>query len=125
MMKDDTQYLLDDILASWHKWRRGWNGAQHTSCAMFTGVLSSRQWDTENDVIDGALNSETMKAVDFHVDELEPIHRTALQIQARNLVTGRSVWHSARLPEDIKERAVILMDARTKLLTRLLGAGVL
>lgn len=125
-MTENTRYMLDDLLADWHKWARGWSGvAEHESCAMFTGVISSRQWDSENDVIDSALHSAQMTAFDFHVNELEPLHRTALQIQARNLVTGRSVWSSARLPVDVEERAIILMKARNCLTNRLKDAGIL
>ena len=125
-MKDDTRYLLDSLLADWHKWARGWTGvAAYGSCAMFTGVKSSRQWDSEGDVLDGALHDSQMKAFDFHVNELEPLHRTALQIQARNLVTGKSVWTSVRLPTSIEERAIILTIARNSLTNRLISAGVL
>ena len=125
-MNDDTRYILDDLLAEWHRWAKGWAGvAAHGACAMFTGVKSSRQWDGEGDVIDGALHNTQMAAVDFHVNELEPLHRTALQIQARNLVTGRSVWTSARLPVDVEARVVILSQARNNLTKRLTSAGIL
>lgn len=125
-MKDETRYILDDLLAEWHRWAKGFQPvASHGTSAMFTGVKSSRQWDSENEATDGSLHNEQMKAVDFAVNELEPLHRTALQIQARNLVTGRSVWKSARLPEDVKERAVILADARINLQKRLTILGIM
>lgn len=121
-----TRYLLDEILSDWHRWARGWSGvAVASSCAMFANVKSSNQWDSESDVVDGELHNKTMKAVDFHVNELEPLHRTALQIQARNLSTGYHVWHSARLPSDVAQRAVILAEARNKLTQRLTKAGIL
>ena len=122
----ETRYVLDEILSDWHRWARGWSGvAASRACAMFSNVKSSKQWDSEGDVTDAALHNDQMKTVDFHVNELEPLHRTALQIQARNLVTGVSVWHSARLPSDVSLRAVILADARNKLTERLKNAGVL
>lgn len=121
-----TRYLLDEILSDWHRWARGWSGVQaSSSCAMFTNAKSSRQWDSEDDVTDTALHNEQMKSVDFHVNELEPLHRTALQLQARNLATGFHVWHSARLPSDVGQRAVILGDARNILTQRLTKAGIL
>lgn len=92
---------------------------------MFSSVKSSKQWDSECDVTDTALHNAQMKAVDFHVNELDPVHRTALQLQARNLATGFSVWQSARLPSDVAKRAVILADARNKLTQRLTIAGIL
>lgn len=125
-MRDDSRYILDDLLSQWHRWAEGWTGVSaHGSCAMFTSVKSSRQWDGESDVIDGELHNAQMKALDFHVSELEPLHRTALQIQARNLVTGYSVWNSARLPQNLEERQLILSDARINLTKRLTSAGIM
>lgn len=125
-MRDDSRYHLDEILASWHAWATGWTGvAAHGACAMFAGFRSSRQWDGEDDIVDATIHNTKMKAVDFHVSELAPMHRTALQINARNLATGRSVWTSARLPADIHERARVLADARNALTNRLQNAGVM
>ncbi len=125
-MRDDSRYHLDGILCDWHRWASGWTGvAAHGACAMFAGFRSSRQWDGDDDIADATIHNTKMKAVDFHVSELVPMHRTALQIQARNLHTGRSVWSSARLPADVKERAVVLADARVALTKRLTSAGVL
>jgi len=125
-MHDDARYLLDDLLAEWHRWAKGWQdvSAPKTS-AMFSAVKISRQWDSEDDVLDGSIHNAQMKAFDFHVNELQPLQRTALQINARNLVTGRSVWTSARLPQDIEARAIILRDARNDLMKRLVCAGIL
>ena len=125
-MKDDSRYHLDGILCDWHRWATGWTGvAAHGACAMFAGFRSSRQWDGEGDIADATIHNTRMKAVDFHVSELAPMHRTALQIQARNLSTGRSVWNSARLPADVQERALVLADARIALTKRLQTAGVM
>ena len=122
----NTRYLLDEILSDWHRWACGWRGISvHGASAMFVSVISSKQWDSESDVTDSALHNAQMKAVDIHVNELDPLHRTALQLQARNLVTGFSVWQSARLPSDVAQRAVILADARNKLTMRLTSAGIL
>jgi hypothetical protein len=52
-------------------------------------------------------------------------HRTALQLNARNLCTGRSVWTSARLPADAEMRAHILANARVSLTVKLQNAGIL
>lgn len=126
MMRNESDYLISDLLASWHKWASGWSGvAAHGSCAMFTGVRSSRQWDSANDVVDGSLHNDQMKAIDFIVMEMEPVHRTAIQIKARNLATGNSVWSSPRLPKDPEERAVLMMEAMNALTKRLFGAGML
>ena len=125
-MNEDAAYKLDDILQEWHRWCNGFQlVAEHGSCAMFTGVKSSRQWDSENDAIDGSLHNSEMETVDFRIGELEPIHRTAIDINARNLVTGRSVWTSARLPEDLEQRQIILREARNILTKHLTADGIL
>jgi len=125
-MKDETRYILDSLLEEWHRWAKGYAiTGSHGTAPMFQGMASSRQWDSESDVVDGTLHNAQMEAVDFHIGELQPMYRTAIQIQARNLHTGRSVWTSARLPENIEERAVILLAARNELSTRLANAGVM
>lgn len=126
MMRNDIDNILDSLLQDWHIWASNFRHvAQSGSCAMFTDVKSSRQWQDADEVLDNAKHKSTMKAVDFHINELEPSHRTALQIKARNLYTGVSVWTSARLPTDPEARAVILMQAKSALLQRLNAAGVM
>ncbi len=127
-LESPTQYQLNDLLAEWHRWGDGQPAVQgYGQCIMFTGVKSSgRQWDSENESLDSSLHEAQMKAFDHHVDELnDPMYRTALGIQARNLCTGHSVWTSARLPKDIAERAVIMKNARDALTKRLAIAGIL
>lgn len=124
MVRDETDNVLDDLISSWYRWAKGYSETTHAKCAMFSGVRTSRQWDSENDVVDSTLHNATMQAVDFHLGELQPVYRTAIQLQARNLVTGYNVWTSPRLPTDPFERTTILIEARTTLLRRLIGAGV-
>lgn len=124
MVRDETDYLLDDLITGWYRWAKGYSENVHAKCAMFTDVKSSRQWDSENDVVDSTLHNTTMKAVDFSISSLEPVHRTAINLQARNLACGVNVWTSPRLPTDPFERTTILIEARTTLLRRLMSAGV-
>lgn len=125
-MMNETRYLLDTILAEWHKWARGFSPvAEHHTSPVFGYQVNSRQWDSEDDVLDGHLHNSKMKAVDFHISELSPLHRTAIDIQARNLVTGRFVWTSTRLPVDVDQRAYVIAEARTQLLNRLIKDGVI
>ena len=122
----ETAYRLDSVLCEWHRWAKGFQMvAAHGACAMFAGVKSSRQWDSENEALDGSLHNSEMKTVDFHIGEMEPMHRTAIGIHARNLSTGRSVWTSARLPADLEQRQLILREARNILTKRLTADGVL
>lgn len=125
-MRNDIDSILDSLLTDWHCWCSNFRHvAQSGSCAMFTDVKSSRQWQDADDVLDSAKHNSTMKAIDFHVNEMEPSHRTAIQIKARNLYTGVSVWTSARLPTDPEQRTVILMTAKNLLMARLSEAGVM
>ena len=125
-MRNDVWDILDTLLADWHCWASNFKHvAQSGSCAMFTDVKSSRQWQDSDELHDAAKHNSTMKAIDFHVNELEPAQRTAIQIKARNLVTGVSVWTSDRLPTDPQARAEILMQAKNTLLMRLSAAGVM
>ena len=126
MMRNDIDNILDSLLTDWHCWASNFQHvSQSGSCAMFTDVKSSRQWQDEDEVLDNAKHNLTMKALDFHINELEPSHRTAIQIKARNLYTGINVWTSARLPADPLARAAILGAATSALLTRLSAAGVM
>ncbi len=124
-MKDDTQHLLDDLLSQWYQWSKRWTAVpQYGASAMFSGARSSRQWDDEDDIADAHIHHSQMEAIDFHVGELKDVYRTALGLHARNLACGTNVWGSARLPQDVKARAVLLGEARAALLGRLRGAGV-
>lgn len=125
-MRDETSQLLDDILGAWHQYCRSFQMvAEPKTSAMFNGIRSSRQWDSENEILEDCGHKDKMKAVDFHIGELCDVYRTALCINARNICTGKNVWMSARLPKDEKERALVLLEARTSLLIRLRNAGVI
>lgn len=125
-MKDDTRDLLDSLLSEWHRWAKGYKhiGGINTT-PMFREVTLGRQWDSIADIVDDSIELDTMVSVDAIIMAMDEMHRTSLQIQARNLHTGKSVWCSARLPEDVNQRAVILAEARTLLIAKLQNAGIL
>ncbi len=125
-MKNEIESLLNDLLAQWHRWASGYRHCAGVGTSpMFRDARTSRGWDSVSDIVDSEIDGGTMEAVNFHVNELSPAHRTALQLQARNLYTGASVWSSPRLPQDPQARAMLLGDARSLLLKRLLAAGVI
>lgn len=120
------RYALDDLLRQWHTWAQGYRlQADIGPSAMFRTTKSPRGWQDEGEIADETIHHDTMQAVDFAVGQLEDIHRTAIQIEARNLTTGRSVWTSSRLPTDLQERAIVVLNARNALHIRLIRAGVL
>lgn len=123
---NDSYEVLNDILASWHRWARGYQYVSGINTSpMFKETKNGRQWDTVEEIIDSDIENMRMAAVDHIVMGLLDVYRTALQIQARNLCTGRDVWDSAMLPRDKSERQMILVKARAALTGELQGAGIL
>lgn len=92
---------------------------------MFCKAISPRHWQLTEELADETIHASTMQAVNFAVFELPPDQRTAIQINARNLATGKNVWTSARLPTDLQARQLLLADAKSALMARLAGAGIL
>ena len=125
-MRNEQHEILDSLLSEWHHWARS-EPLQPTRGAdpMFRNAKSAKGWDSTSDVIEDEIRDKTMKAIDFHVGEMQDPHRSAIYIHARNCYTGRKVWLSPRLPTDPMERAVILMEAMNQLMRRLLSAGVM
>jgi hypothetical protein len=124
MMVNEIESLLSDLLQSWHSWAMGYKHVGGiNSSPMFRGSKPNKTRE-DDDGIDGSLHNSTMETIDGQVMEMEPVHRTVLQLQARNLCTGVSVWRSPRLPDDAEERAVLLIEARNKLMRRLIAVGV-
>lgn len=126
LMKNETHEILNGMLCEWHRWAKGYQhvGGINTS-PMFREVKAGRAYDTVDQIIDTDIEHSRMEALDHIIMALCDVYRTALQIQAMNLYTGRSVWSSARLPTDAEARAQILVDARTALILRLRDAGIL
>lgn len=125
-MTDDIRQLFDDLLCQWHHWSRGYRPmADVGSSPMFHQCKSGKQYDSQYELAEQSLDDDAMRSIDFHVYELPPTQRTAIQLNARNIATGRQVWRSVRLPEDTVERAIVLAGARAALLCRLVGAGIL
>lgn len=124
-MKNDSNEILNSLLQDWHRWAKGYQLAVGVgSSPMFKECRSNhRQWATLDEVADE--DKSTCVAIDAIIMAMCEAYRTSLQIQARNLCSGRSVWNSARLPADPEMRAHLLADARTALMVKLRNAGIL
>jgi hypothetical protein len=113
------------MLRAWHRWASGY---QHVgginSSPMFRGAAPNKTRE-DDDAVDGAIHNSTCEAINFQVFEMSPVHRTILQLHARNLNAGVAVWSSPRLPVDPEERAIILMEACNSLTKRLIFCGVI
>lgn len=126
MMRNETDYLLDDLLSSWHQWMKGFSACpQPGADPMFRNAKSGRGWDSTQDIIEDELSTSTMKAIDFEVGEVPEPHRSAIYANARNLASRHTVWSSPRLPQDPAARALMVTEARRKLMDRLLLAGIM
>ena len=126
MMHNDSQAILDDLLSRWHHHCKHFSPVPVGGAdPMFRNAVSPKGWDSTADIADDTVNHAQMKALDFHVSEMQDPHRAAIHVLARNCYTGRSVWLSPRLPADREERAVIVMEARNILTRRLMAAGVI
>ena len=125
-MHDDSKAIFEDLLSRWHHPCK--NSSTVPICGadpMFRNAVSPKGWDSTADIADDAVVSAQMKAMDFHVGEMQDPYRAAIHILARNCYTGRSVWVSPRLPQDPERRAEIVSDARAMLQGRLMRAGVM
>lgn len=118
---------LDDLLSRWHHWRMGYGyGRGYNGAAAGTGdYQTSRQYDDANGALDDAIEDGVMKQVDFEISELAPSYQLLLQVQARAVYLGVTVWSSPRLPQDRGKLAQLAVAARQALITSLLAAGVM
>lgn len=126
-MRNDTDVILSDLLERWHIWARGFNVCNPPGAdPMFRNVKSGRRnWDSLDQIIEDDLSASTMEAIDFEVGEMPEPSRSAIYAHARNLAAKYAVWGSPRLPQDAKERALLVLDARAMLVKRLLRAGIM
>lgn len=126
MMRDETDNILDDLLARWHLWARGFSLSPLPGAdPMFRNVKSGRAWETQYEINEQQINDSTMEAIDFEVGEMPEPQRSAIHAHARNLASKHAVWSSPRLPSDPMERAVLVTEARTSLIKRLFRAGII
>jgi hypothetical protein len=121
---------VDDLLSRWHHWRSAYRAAQGyaSSDATCRQAVSSGLWDRENGLVDDRAEESAMRAVDNAVERIPNTPQpwcTCLQIHARNLYTGHTVWFSPRLPKEKDELALLLLEARNMLARRLIDVGVI
>jgi hypothetical protein len=115
------------LLCEWHHY------CQHTAdraglpgrAAGFGQSRSNSQFDWENGLESEMVDRRIMQGFDAAISRVPQPWHTALQFEARNLAVRYQVWTSPRLPENPEERAVLILEARTKLLRELARDGVL
>lgn len=125
-MHNDSNAILDDLLARWHHHCKNYSPVPVAGCdPMFRNAVSPKGWDSTADIADDTVNSAQMKAVDFHVGEMKEPYRAAIYITARNCYTGHNVWLSPRLPADREEREIVILEARNIITRKLMAAGAM
>lgn len=126
MMRNESDQILDDLLERWHRWSRDYAITQQAGAdPMFRNCKSSRGWDTVDEIVESELTGDTMKAIEFEVNEIAEPHRSAIHAHARNLCLRIAVWTSPRLPTDEFKRQELVTEARMMLMRRLLRAGIM
>jgi hypothetical protein len=127
MLAAEQSATLDDILSRWHWWQGGYRDVRgHGNKALVAGEFRvSKQYDAQNGAQDDEIEGQVMKQVDFEVTQMGEPYRAAIYVQARALNLGLAVFTSPRLPQDLKERAFVIQQARRILTARLVSAGVM
>jgi hypothetical protein len=121
---DATQDLLDGVLQRWHASCKSEGlTPERTVCASFRRTPTPRAEQFEHELAEESIEDAQLQAIQFHVDQLSPEHRTALQFEARNLNARVKVWRSPRLPVDPKARESLIREAREALAGRLKADG--
>lgn len=118
--------LINDFLWRWHKREirtpplLGYPG-HAAGCGLYR---ASRQRDDENGALDADVDNIILREVGRCIERVDDPYRTALYLNARNLVSGVEVWTSPRMPPDPLERRYILIEARARFLYELKDAGI-
>jgi len=125
--------LLDELLANWHEWQRGYSATPtYGACPVFKNARSPKHWDTTGEIDDAIIHTSTMEAIDFAVmgdkrgqGAMPDPYKTAICFYARNLSSRAQVWTSPRLPEDQAQRVEVTNHALAMLSDKLTKAGVI
>lgn len=127
MMQNDIQNVLSGLLADWHRFctHTASKGGYPGKAPGFGQCRSNSQFDWQNGVEDEMVDRRIMQGFDAAIQRVAQPWFTALQFEARNLAVRYQVWASPRLPTDPREREVLILEARVRLLKELAKDGVL
>ena len=128
--KTSIDARLDELLVMWHQFRSGYAvskgfSSRDSTCRDFQ---TPTHWDYKNGALDGRVDAIVVAGVSEAIDRIPNVPRrwnTALAFEARNLASRVAVWSSPVLPKDKEELEVLVLEARTMLLTELRKSGVL
>lgn len=114
MTDDLSTEDLHELLGLWWRYERQHDLSQlgyPRECPSTRGYRSGGSRDDDNGAADVDARGRLAQRVGTIVERLEPQHRAALHVLARNAATGVSVWRSARLPSDTTELQRVIAAA--------------
>jgi hypothetical protein len=128
-MRNDIDFILDDLLALWHRFADNYTETKGYARAspMFRDTKSNwSPYDRDNNVPEQEAEATLARAIGaalFRVPNTPQLWRSVLMFEARTLACGYRVWSSVRLPSG-EEYQVLRLEARNKLLVELRRDGV-
>lgn len=96
MIAIDETTKADALLMEHYYWQKDWRpalGAPRCSPECRQSV-SSRQWDTTEDLHDSYLHKKEMESVEWCLDSIAYPYRQAISIEMLNREAGAHVWQS-------------------------------
>lgn len=128
-MVNDIDWIIDDLLARWHRHSEGYRLAKGFSSSDSTCREARSNWspyDRDNGVPEAELERSTVESVGraiYRIPDAPRPWRHMIHIEARNLAVGVAVYSSPRLPQNRDEREVLRIEARNKLAKELMEEG--
>jgi hypothetical protein len=127
--REDFEFTLDRLLAEWFQWRQGYRftrgyAGQDATCRDYR---TPGHWDWKNGAAADRADELQVKAMDAAIERVPNLPKrwnTAIQFEARNLVSGAAVWTSPVLPRG-DELEVLVLEARNLLLLELRREGII
>lgn len=105
---------LHALLGLWWRYERQHDLSQlgyPRECPSTKGYRSGGRWDDDSGASDVDDRGRLARRIGLIVERLQPQHRSALHVLARNAATGAAVWRSDRLPSDAAELQRVMAEA--------------
>lgn len=128
IVRQDQGERLEDILSRWHWWRSGYRaergvGGGGNLTSEYQTPASYLDAADADEAVDARIEENTMRKVDFEVEQLPALQQYAIKDLARTLCIGVASFRNPRIPAEQRDSITLL--ARAALTVRLLAAGVL
>lgn len=116
MMRDDDTFKADALLVEHYHWQKDWRPSLGTPrCAPeCRQAVTSRQWDSTEDLHDSYLHKKEMEAVEWCLDELPSAHRQSIGIEMRNREVKAKVWRAGGTVPTFADALALIMPLMRK-----------